>query len=1597
MTYKDEPEYYDDDDYEYEDDEYEDEDDDEDESLGRYSSSRSDVKPFGGGLPGNRPQSPGASPFSRPAGGFNPPSSRPGGGTSPQSPQSPGAPPQSPGGAGNIPGAPRSDKPGGSGGLSSSFGQRPPGTTFSSKPSTGPLGSGSKPAGGGMSSMFGAKPSTPTSGSNIPGSKPPGSPSSGFSSKKEDTGSVPSASKFGVTPFSPGAKKDEGKPASPQSPSADKKTETPPAAKQVDKPAGGGLSGAMGGFASRLPFGGKKDDAPAPAKPTDSKKDDKSAGSSGLGGFGARLPFGGKKDDAPAPAKPADAKPAGSSALGGFASRLPFGGKKDDAPAPAKPTDSKKDDKSASGGALAGAVGGFASRLPFGGKKEDAPAPAKPGSPPAAKMDAQAASKPSPFGGVKLPFGGKKEEPPAAKPASPPMGKAATPAAPAGAKAQSPFGAARQAEAAGDKKGAATKATAAPASGGIGGRLGRLFGRGAATAASPARQRASRVPTMKPTTADDGGLTLDNWLDILGVAFTFGSLVLFFSALSQEQAAIGILLNFLGQLFGWGALAVPVTMFLIGMWLIVRHFGDDAPTIDPIRVAGVLLAYITLLVALQYADTFTYDFRGVDPNIFERVLVARLQDSWREYQAGGGWIGANLYYFLYATFTEIGGIFVLIFVGIFSGMLITRLTAAEIAVIVMGIWRNFRDNTKQKAAARRVQRQLEAQRIAEVRQAQPNIRVDAPAPEALAAGVAAVAALPEPAAIEIPARSIRFNRGGELVEAGNAPAATAAAVSSGVPTSVPPVGTADSGGNLFSRFRRPGSKESNSSGFALPPIPKPSLLGRSGDKAPAMPELPMTPLPHDDDLVAPALPTAALRVPDVAPARPMAVETPLPTTPIETAPTLPPAETAPRPADTPSATTAAAMQILAASSFSANPLEDDDDDDEAFDNGFNAKSTAAPAIAATPDPLQARQDRLNALRGGMTTPPAAQSPVQPPPQQQRPPANPIQPAKPAEQPAARYNPFGRPEDIPTHPSEKLPYADRQFSTPASQLPSAQAQSGGAQPYQSPLSIPPTQAGSSTVTNQTRARKDWKMPDFRTLLSSGSDQEVDRALLLRQAKTIEETLESFGAPGRVVEINTGPVITQFGVEPDYLNVRGGKKQRVKVSAIAALDKDLQLSLGARSIRVEAPVPGKGYVGIEVPNAEPALVSLRDVMESPNFQKHKSPLAIALGQSVSGAPISADLGSMPHLLIAGTTGSGKSVCVNAIITSILALNSPEQVKFIMVDPKRVELTGYNGIPHLVAPVVVELERIVGVLKWVTREMDERYRKFSEAGARNIEDYNKHRDINTVEQMPYIIVIIDELADLMMLAPEETERTITRIAALARATGIHLVIATQRPSVDVVTGLIKANFPARIAFAVAGGVDSRVILDQPGAERLLGRGDMLYMSGDSPAPLRLQGVYVSDMEIQNIVRYWKLQALEQPEQKPVTIFMPTSAVQSEPVHEVKPRGERVRQQSFWDSSAAGQESRSSSMTPPADDYGGDGDDGEIINGDALEDDELYEKAVELVRRLDKASVSLLQRRLRIGYTRAARMIDVMEARGVVGPAKDGSSKPRDVLPQK
>ena len=473
---------------------------------------------------------------------------------------------------------------------------------------------------------------------------------------------------------------------------------------------------------------------------------------------------------------------------------------------------------------------------------------------------------------------------------------------------------------------------------------------------------------------------------------------------------------------------------------------------------------------------------------------------------------------------------------------------------------------------------------------------------------------------------------------------------------------------------------------------------------------------------------------------------------------------------------------------------------------------------------------------------------------------------------------------------------------------------------------------------------WALPAIDQILDKGNATVFDVDIDRQRARVIEETLRVLGAPVNVVEINRGPTITQFGVEPDFIETRGSRT-RVRVAKIASLADDLALALSARTIRVEAPVPGKGYIGIEVPNEQIAVVALRDVVESDAFRRLKSSLRFALGQDVAGNAVAADLSAMPHLLIAGQTGSGKSVCVNSLICCLLLHNTPDDLRLIMVDPKRVELTNYNGIPHLLAPVVVETEKVVGVLQWVLREMDMRYRKLAQVGARNILEYNTRLESQgdgKEKKLPKMVVFIDELADLMMLAPDETQGAITRLAQLSRATGIHLVIATQRPSVEVVTGIIKANFPARIAFAVASNTDSRVILDQPGAERLLGRGDMLFQAPDAPAAIRMQGTYVSDSEILSLVSYWQ-------SFYPNTTLAPSMAGG---IPDAMPSGVPLVQMPLWEDMQAQEEN-----------------------------DPLLEEAIDLSRRQGRASVSMLQRRLRIGYTRASRLVEAMQEKGVIG----------------
>ncbi|HUG14416.1 MAG TPA: DNA translocase FtsK 4TM domain-containing protein [Thermomicrobiales bacterium] len=452
---------------------------------------------------------------------------------------------------------------------------------------------------------------------------------------------------------------------------------------------------------------------------------------------------------------------------------------------------------------------------------------------------------------------------------------------------------------------------------------------------------------------------------------------------------------------------------------------------------------------------------------------------------------------------------------------------------------------------------------------------------------------------------------------------------------------------------------------------------------------------------------------------------------------------------------------------------------------------------------------------------------------------------------------------------------------------------------------------------------WRLPalEHLTLYESSAPDKQD---LETKARRIEETLRSFKVEANVREIFPGPAVTLFTLQPG---------SGVKVRRITELQNDLALALAAPSIRIEAPVPGMARVGIELPNASISTVGLRETLESAGYRKSIAKLPLPLGRDVNGRYIVGDLTKMPHLLIAGATGSGKSICINSIIATFLLTKTPDDLRMLMIDPKMVELTGYEGIPHLKTPVVTDMDKVVSALRAVLREMERRYQVFSRLGVRNIDGYELRRSAEpTLEKMPYLIVIIDELSDLMMTTPDEVETLLVRLAQMARATGIHLLISTQRPSVDVLTGLIKANVPARIAFAVTSQIDSRVILDMPGAERLLGRGDMLYMPGDAAKPHRIQGSFIDDSDLQRIVKHWR---------------MLSPSLQYEPE---------------W------------AQLPSAGEGGDDG------------DDPLLEQALVIVRQQGTASASMLQRRLRIGYNRAARLIEQMEDDGIIGPA-DGA----------
>jgi S-DNA-T family DNA segregation ATPase FtsK/SpoIIIE len=475
-------------------------------------------------------------------------------------------------------------------------------------------------------------------------------------------------------------------------------------------------------------------------------------------------------------------------------------------------------------------------------------------------------------------------------------------------------------------------------------------------------------------------------------------------------------------------------------------------------------------------------------------------------------------------------------------------------------------------------------------------------------------------------------------------------------------------------------------------------------------------------------------------------------------------------------------------------------------------------------------------------------------------------------------------------------------------------------------------------------RDERLPSLELLVNEQISRPDDRTIN-EIAYLIEKTLAEFGIPARVAGFRVGPTVTQFAVEPGFMekapaNEGEANRQKVRVAQIAALHRDLALALSAERLRIEAPVPGRPYVGIEVPNNRSSVVRLRPILEAEAFYRINSPLAIALGRDVSGQPVVADLARMPHLLIAGTTGSGKSVCIAALTACLVMNNTPEDLRLVMIDPKMVELVRFNGLPHLYGRVETDVERILGVLRWTVAEMDRRYKLLEVSHSRDLDSYNrKARRRKGESPLPRIIVLIDELADLMMSAPEQTEPALVRLAQMARATGIHLVVATQRPSTDVVTGLIKANFPARLSFAVASSVDSRVILDAAGAENLLGRGDMLFVPPEVSAPLRAQGVMISDQEVERVITHWQ-------------------RIYPKEEGEVPPWEAMLKQ--------------------------------EAILADR---DNLVQEAIKIARQEQRVSASLLQRRLRVGYPRAARLVDELEELGVIGPSQ-GSGRDREVL---
>jgi DNA segregation ATPase FtsK/SpoIIIE-like protein len=1440
---------------------------------------------------------------------------------------------------------------------------------------------------------------------------------------------VPKAEATLAGPSKPEVKKPGGTFSAPERKPADKPAEQPKP--EEKKP--GGLLGIFGRKPADKPaeqpkpeekkpggllgiFGRKPADAAKPAdKPAEQPKPEEKK----PGGFFS--PFGRKPADAAKPAdKPAEQPKPEEKKPGGFFS--PFGRKPADAAKPAdKPAEQPKPEEKKPGGFFSA----------FGRKPADAAKPAdKPAEQPKPEAKPDSASKPEdkPAGRPKIAIlpldklfkrDKKAEDKPAPRVDAPKIGTG-KPIEKPKAEAAASAPAAKPESAKPEQQ----KPEAAPKRGFWARFRGSAKPEGQASVplktpapATDARRSGSSIPGAPPArgekqarplegqthvTVKNIGLSLDQKLDIVGWMLIGTGVVMIFGLIWPDEGTITkAIVDIFGALFGYGRYLIPIPCLLVGSWLLIRYFKENPfLAFDGLQMTGGVLLFLSIV-------TWLHTFELIDKVVYDWDELVAVSARAVDLMQGGGWVGDRLYMILIRLTGEFGVPVVLTITTVIGFMWLAELSLAEVTTYIKSFfqilaarlkrigesWRMWRHAVKARRAARQAERaqmraQREAAKLAAQAQAQPQT-ASLPA----AATLAHVSELPEqPVAAPVsaearPARKAAFRTPVVVPAVTELPA-----TSEETPLPEPAIAKPEPLSSRSTSQTKPFEKPFG----AAPTAESKPAESPAAEAKPAAPEptAPADASPKPAERKSSTFGSIFGTKPKSEPAAEAKPAAPEPTAP---------ADASPKPAERKSSTFGsifgtkpksepAAEAKPAAPTTSTQPAAPQSFEADEAPDPETTQPTHATSIFSTPRALS----KSSLFGDKPKSEPAAPS-AEPGPAEDEQPTSKAPPPKPS---SSFSSPFSSPSAFRSAPKpsaaspEPAGNAAQSAEDELEYVPDPEAEETLEESAATPVLMPATAPRIFGISTASKAAEpatelppmqlppgqtSWPMPDYRELLEAGSAQTITEEMLLDRKRIIEETLEDFGAPGRVVEINVGPTITQFGVEPGYLSARG-KQTRIKVNQIAKLDADLALALAARSIRIEAPVPGKGYVGIEVPNPAIALVGLRDIIASPAFNEMRSRLRLALGKSIDGAAVVADLAQMPHLLIAGTTGSGKSVCVNALIACLLLQNSPDDLKLIMVDPKRVELTGYNGIPHLVSPVVVDLERVTGVLRWVTREMDDRYKKFAALGARNIIDYNAK--IGASEpRMPYLVVIIDELADLMMLAPDETEKQLTRLAQMARATGIHLIISTQRPSVDVVTGLIKANFPARISFAVASSVDSRVILDQPGAEKLLGRGDMLYQAPDASAPIRVQGVFVSDVELRRITDFWKNAQKERgtpistvsfdhaPDRPTAKLIKPgeTSPFQS--------RAERFSTNKPFDTPRftpqGSQSSREEEFLAALRDE---------PSKETKVDEALYQRAVELYTQIGAAlNVSTLQRRLNVGYTQAQVLYKQMRERGI------------------